>query len=1290
MARITGSRNHLALRMAGMLALTAGTCLTVRADIITWLLATNGNWSNPAMWSDSNVPNDLNDVALIDKTGGNYTINVDFDVPVEALTLDSPDATINLNGSRWMYVAAVHPDSFCHVRQGNFYVQGGATLKSDRKISISEPNARIYLNNGALEGGELEINDGGMMQTNGIGYIRTAASYLGTPGDTAINILDGTTLIFDHDGHVLDGDGMVRMNSSYYGANVELRGDVLNGAVFDLSNHGGNVIYAQAAADPDWQFANYNTVQGSGHLGNNTTALFNGLNAVISANNAGGSLLVDPGADPMSNSGTMMATNTGTLYLQGGTYETSHPGTATIFADNASRVILNTNAVVKGQVLATIGTGVIDLFESTLTDTIGPYPTHITGWVRILDGHTGSFNGNFDLTGLVQMTSSYYGSTLNLTGDASLYGAGVLSMSNHGGNYIQSIPAHTNTLHNFDCTIVGSGQLGSNTAGVYNYTGGDIQAQGSTGLVINPSDALGARNEGLMRALAGGYLYLDGPGFDNTDGTIRADANGVVLLRTANITGGQFTSAGNGYFTQAGNSHAVLTNVTSHAPVYIPDGHTLRFQTAFTNTNILTMQSSYYGSTFLVQGGDLSLSGGGTISLSNHGGNYIYGVTGDLKLTNEDNLIAGSGNLGYNQLTLVNNATFRAVGSSGLVVNPTDAGGCDNNNLMEAAPGGRLYLDGAGFNNVDGTIHAADTGIVFFRTASITGGQLTADGSGYFTQAGNSNAVLTDVTSHAPVYIPDAHTVRFQNTFVNTDILTMQSSYYGTTFFVQNGDLTLSGGGTISLSNHGANYVYAATGDLKLINQDNLITGSGNFGYNQLTIVNNDTIQAAGNSGLVVNPNDAGGVDNNALMEASPGGRLYLDGPGFDNTDGTIHAADDGIVFLRTAGITGGQLTADGSGYFTQAGNSNAVLTGVTSNAPFYIPDAHTVRFNNTFTNNNAVIMQSSYYGTTFLLDSNTTLTGNGVITLSNHGSNYIYGANGNIVLTNNGNTINGCGNIGHNQLVIVNGPTGKIISDVSGGMNINPSNTGGFTNQGLLHVVGTGIVNLNDGPFTTSGTVIVDAARKLDRTAGDFIQTGGATFANGEIEVDNNNYLLQGGSLGGTGLVDSNVINSAGALAPGNSPGALTIEGNYTQEAGGEMTIEIGGKNPGEFDKLAITGNATLAGVLRLSNFNGYFAEHGEQVTILTTTGSLNGEFDQVIQPISGPRWGVTYLTKSIVLTAHCGSDFDGSGFVDLDDFITFVAAFEEGTDNADFDGSGFVDLDDFIAFVIAFESGC
>ncbi|MCK6476330.1 MAG: hypothetical protein L6Q35_05820 [Phycisphaerales bacterium] len=64
-----------------------------------------------------------------------------------------------------------------------------------------------------------------------------------------------------------------------------------------------------------------------------------------------------------------------------------------------------------------------------------------------------------------------------------------------------------------------------------------------------------------------------------------------------------------------------------------------------------------------------------------------------------------------------------------------------------------------------------------------------------------------------------------------------------------------------------------------------------------------------------------------------------------------------------------------------------------------------------------------------------------------------------------------------------------------------------------------------------------------------------------------------------------------------------------------------------------------------------------------------------------------------SLQVVTDCGScpaDFDGSGFVDIEDYDAFVVAFEAGDDTADFDGSGFVDVEDFTAFVLAFEAGC
>ncbi|HLO41480.1 MAG TPA: agmatine deiminase family protein [Phycisphaerales bacterium] len=73
-----------------------------------------------------------------------------------------------------------------------------------------------------------------------------------------------------------------------------------------------------------------------------------------------------------------------------------------------------------------------------------------------------------------------------------------------------------------------------------------------------------------------------------------------------------------------------------------------------------------------------------------------------------------------------------------------------------------------------------------------------------------------------------------------------------------------------------------------------------------------------------------------------------------------------------------------------------------------------------------------------------------------------------------------------------------------------------------------------------------------------------------------------------------------------------------------------------------------------------------------------------------AGGRTGVDDSDADFAIAGTCLADFDFSGFVDLDDYAAFIAAFEAGAITADVDGTGFVDLDDFTMFVARFEAGC
>jgi hypothetical protein len=55
-----------------------------------------------------------------------------------------------------------------------------------------------------------------------------------------------------------------------------------------------------------------------------------------------------------------------------------------------------------------------------------------------------------------------------------------------------------------------------------------------------------------------------------------------------------------------------------------------------------------------------------------------------------------------------------------------------------------------------------------------------------------------------------------------------------------------------------------------------------------------------------------------------------------------------------------------------------------------------------------------------------------------------------------------------------------------------------------------------------------------------------------------------------------------------------------------------------------------------------------------------------------------------------YCAVDYACDGFIDFNDLIAYVVAFEAGSPGADFDGNGFVDFFDLSDFFDAFDEGC
>ena len=150
----------------------------------------------------------------------------------------------------------------------------------------------------------------------------------------------------------------------------------------------------------------------------------------------------------------------------------------------------------------------------------------------------------------------------------------------------------------------------------------------------------------------------------------------------------------------------------------------------------------------------------------------------------------------------------------------------------------------------------------------------------------------------------------------------------------------------------------------------------------------------------------------------------------------------------------------------------------------------------------------------------------------------------------------------------------------------------------------------------------------------GRYIQADGQTINDGSFTQTT--FEIFNGNLSGTGTFIGDVlIGSNATVNPGNSPGIMTIDGNFNSI--GTLAIEIGGLVAGtEYDVLNVSGTATLAGMLDVSLFDlggGLFTPSlGDSFDILVAE-TIVGEFDLFSMAIlgTGLDWDVSYLLDNI-----------------------------------------------------------
>ena len=151
--------------------------------------------------------------------------------------------------------------------------------------------------------------------------------------------------------------------------------------------------------------------------------------------------------------------------------------------------------------------------------------------------------------------------------------------------------------------------------------------------------------------------------------------------------------------------------------------------------------------------------------------------------------------------------------------------------------------------------------------------------------------------------ISDGAIMPFGGIIHNTGTIALGSSGSQTSLEVLVESLTLQGGGHVVLSDDSHNVIFGGAANATLVNVDNTISGAGQIGAGQMTLVNAGTIVADGSHALVIDTG-AHAISNSGTLEATGSGGLVIESD----------LANSGSLWANNANLTvHGGVTGSGS-----------------------------------------------------------------------------------------------------------------------------------------------------------------------------------------------------------------------------------------------------------------------------------------------------------------------------------------------------------------------------------------
>jgi outer membrane autotransporter protein len=331
-------------------------------------------------------------------------------------------------------------------------------------------------------------------------------------------------------------------------------------------------------------------------------------------------------------------------------------------------------------------------------------------------------------------------------------------------------------------------------------------------------------------------------------------------------------------------------------------------------------------------------------------------------------------------------------------------------------------------------------------------------------------------------------------------------------------------------------------------------------------------------------------------------------GAGTLTADSVILGTAGSSVQFNHTGVTTFSAAVSGNGFLTKTGTGTTILAGANTYAGGTSVSGGTLQGNTTslqgnITNNASVIFSQSANGTYAGQMSGTgSLVKIGGATIILTGSNSYSGGTlvGSGILQ--GNTTSLRGNISNQAaLVFDQAATGTYTGAMSG--------AGTLTKTGAGNLILTGANTYNGATAVNAGTLSVNGS-----------------ISNSAVTVNN------GGTLGGSGTLGTTSILGGGVLAPGNSIGTLTVNGNLSFAAGSIYRVEVDAA--GANDRINATGTATVnGGTVDVQAGAGTY-QASTQYTILNAAGGRTGNFAGVTSNLAFLTPTLGYDANNVFLT--------------------------------------------------------